>query len=245
MDSNTAHHHHSQASSRNAAIRSKILAKFPSNAYRAKPTGPGPFGPLDPLFARRARAAGGRGPQPRRAALALAIASVAGLSLLASACSGSSGASPGSSNVSRPGDPMAYAACMRSHGVPDFPDPPSNNIIQRPSRTDLRSPIFQAAYRACRSLNPSGGSMPPQQEAQVQRQMLAFARCMRSHGVPAFPDPNNHGGFRVTTGQIDPNSPIVSAAAAACRSTLGANGASGGMTADDLVRAAAGTLNHK
>jgi len=187
------------------------------------------------IFARRARTADGRGPQPRRAALALAIASVAGLSLLASACSGSSGASPGSSNASKQ-DPLAYAACMRSHGVPNFPDPPDDHTIQKPSHTDLQSPIFQAAYRSCRHLNPSGGSMPPQQQAQLVRQERAFARCMRSHGVPEFPDPTDDGAFTVTAGQIDPNSPIVTRAVAACRSTLRA---SGKMTAEQLVQGAA------
>jgi hypothetical protein len=65
---------------------------------------------------------------------------------------------------------------------------------------------------------------------------------MRSHGVPEFPDPNNDGGFRVTAGQIDPNSPIVTAAAAACRSTLRVRG---GLTAGQLVQGAAGTLKRK
>jgi hypothetical protein len=185
------------------------------------------------IFARRARTADGRGPQPRRAALALAIASVAGLSLLASACSGSSGASPGSSNASKQ-DPMAYAACMRSHGVPNFPDPPDDHTIQKPSDTDLQSPIFQAAYRACRHLNPSGGSPPPAgQQAQLVRQMVAFARCMRSHGVPEFPDPTDDGSFQFTAGQIDRNSPIVTRAVAACQSTLRG---SGHMIAEHLIQ---------
>jgi ABC-type phosphate transport system substrate-binding protein len=71
--------------------------------------------------------------------LALALAAAVGLSLLASACGGhSSGAkvaqvgtnkdtkSSGSSNASGSGDPVAYSACMRSHGVGNFPDPDSN-----------------------------------------------------------------------------------------------------------------------
>jgi hypothetical protein len=52
--------------------------------------------------------------------------------------------------------------------------------------------------------------------------MLAFAKCMRSHGVPAFPDPQVESSgtqLQLNSGQIDPNSPIVKAAIAACRST--------------------------
>lgn len=63
-----------------------------------------------------------------------------------------------------------------------------------------------------------------------QNQLLAFAKCMRSHGVPNFPDPqvvNGHLNIGATQGQIDPSSPIVTAAMAACRSTLGANSARG------------------
>jgi len=128
---------------------------------------------------------------------------------------------------------------MRSHGVPNFPDPRSDGSVQIPSRTDLRSPAYLAAYRACRSLAPSRGSSSPQLDEQLQRRVLAFAKCMRSHGVPEFPDPdvlNGRTHVRVVAGQIDPNSPIVTAAVAACRSKL----AGGGISADNLVQGAAG-----
>ena len=57
-----------------------------------------------------------------------------------------------------------------------------------------------------------------------QDQLLAFAKCVRAHGVPAFPDPqavNGHINFPHAAGQIDPSSPVVTAAMAACRSKLG------------------------
>jgi hypothetical protein len=63
----------------------------------------------------------------------------------------------------------------------------------------------------------------------LQAQMLAFAKCMRSHGVPAFPDPQVENGgtthLQVTAGQIDPNSPVVKAAMVACRSKFASKGA--------------------
>jgi hypothetical protein len=52
---------------------------------------------------------------------------------------------------------------------------------------------------------------------------------MRSHGVSAFPDPQIENGalqLKVNPGQIDPNSPIVKAAANACRGKLSASDAS-------------------
>ena len=69
--------------------------------------------------------------------------------------------------------------------------------------------------------------------------MLAFAECMRSHGVPKFPDPQvDNGGthMQVTAGQIDPNSPIVKAAIATCRSKF----ADGAIEAQKLLNGLAG-----
>jgi hypothetical protein len=193
----------------------------------------------------------------RSAAIVVAGAALAGLALIAAGCGGSSGAKvaqigttssangSASSSASGSGDPQAFSACMRSHGVPTFPDPDSSGRIQIPSSIDDRLPTVRAAYRACRNLAPGEGSLSGQGDVMQQDQLLAFAKCMRSHRVPAFPDPqvvNDHIRIRVTPGQIDPNSPIVTAAAAACRSTLGANSASG---AEKLVQGAAGPTRGK
>jgi hypothetical protein len=139
---------------------------------------------------------------------------------------------------------------MRAHGVAAFPDPDSNGNIRTPpgSASAKDSAAFRSAYGSCRALapngllvNPSEGILSAQQEARLQQQMLAFAACMRSHGVPTFPDPtvaNGHIHLRVDADQrIDANSPIVTAALAACRSKLsGVNGRYAGK----LVAGAAG-----
>jgi hypothetical protein len=174
----------------------------------------------------------------------LALVGATGLTLAASACGGSSSAKVAqvgttSANHPRAHDPEAFSACMRSHGVPTFPDPGSSGTIQVPSSIDDRVPTVRAAYRACRSLAPSEGSITGEGDVLTQDRLLAFAKCMRSHGVLAFPDPqvvNGHIRLHVTAGQIDPSSPIVTAAIAACRSTLGANSAQG---AEKLVQGAA------
>jgi hypothetical protein len=41
---------------------------------------------------------------------------------------------------------------------------------------------------------------------------LAFAKCMRAHGMPSFPDPNGHGGQLGPDSGIDPSSPRFQAA---------------------------------
>jgi hypothetical protein len=166
---------------------------------------------------------------------ALALVGMTGLTLAASACGGSSAgkvAQVGTTGANQPHAHglQAFSVCMRSHGVPTFPDPDSSGRIYVPESIDDRLPTVRAAYRACRSLAPSEGSITGQGDVMRQDQMLAFARCMRSHRVPNFPDPqvvNGHLNIPDTPGQIDPSSPIVTAATAACRSTLGANSARG------------------
>jgi hypothetical protein len=49
---------------------------------------------------------------------------------------------------------------------------------------------------------------------------LAFARCMRAHGVPDFPDPNGQSGQLGPSSGIDPSSPrFQSAINGPCKST--------------------------
>ena len=79
-----------------------------------------------------------------RSARALAIVGVVGLTLLASACGGSSGAhvaqigtTTGPKRSAASDDPNAYSACMRSHGVGNFPDPDSGGALKTQSTTCL------------------------------------------------------------------------------------------------------------
>jgi hypothetical protein len=170
----------------------------------------------------RSRLAAGRATVLQRT---LGFAAVVGLSLLASACGGSSAAkvaqvaTTGSAPGSRPG-PLAFAACMRSHGVPNFPDSDTDGRIHA-AGIDKSSPAFRAARRSCRALEP-GGQLGEQASTQLQRQLLAFAACMRAHGAHTFPDPTitHDGHITLGTQRIDPHSPIFIAAASACRGKL-------------------------
>jgi len=153
----------------------------------------------------------------------LGFAAVIGLSILASAC-GSSGAKvaqvgTGGGTNPRP-HPQTFSACVRSHGVPNFPDADTDGRIHA-AGIDKSSRAFQVAYHSCQGLLP-GGQLGEQRRAQLQGQLLAFARCMRAHGVHTFPDPmiTADGHFGLGTHRIDPNSPIFIAAAAACRGKL-------------------------
>jgi hypothetical protein len=80
---------------------------------------------------------------------------------------------------------------MRTHGVPNFPDPsPGGGIqISGSSGIDPRSPAFQSAQKTCAKLLPGGG--PGRAQVPVGRRlaMVKLAQCMRKHGLPTFPDP--------------------------------------------------------
>jgi hypothetical protein len=52
---------------------------------------------------------------------------------------------------------LAYAQCMQTHGVPQFPDPQPNGAIGLPSGTDPSSPTFRKAQEECKSLLPGSG----------------------------------------------------------------------------------------
>lgn len=119
-----------------------------------------------------------------------------------------------------------FSACMRSHGVRNFPDPSSSGALTFNARNgvDPNSPQFQAAQRACRKYLPNGGNPPsPAEQARMQAQALQFSACMRSHGVPTFPDPQfSQGsvGIKIDKDSVNPNSPQFQAAQKACEKYL-------------------------
>ena len=155
----------------------------------------------------------------RRAGLAAAV--LAPIGLLATACGG------GSSPASAGGGPthvqaaLAYARCMRAHGVPDFPDPDSNGQFN----VDRHSVSSQetAANQVCHHLLNTGDQANAARQQQGLGQALKYARCMRAHGVPNFPDPQTtNGGIGQSSGLvvrlhgINIHSPQFQAANQAC-----------------------------
>jgi hypothetical protein len=168
-----------------------------------------------------------RGPGRRRFPVKRAAATVAvsmGLAALAAGCGGGGNHTPGSSASSSRllAQYFAYSRCMRSHGVPNFPDPSTSGGIgiDLPHSFNTSSPAYLAASQACNALAPMGhpttGS-PNKIAAEVK-----VARCMRSHGDPSFPDPNSQGGF--DRSKFDESSPAFKTAANACKSLIAAMG---------------------
>jgi hypothetical protein len=126
---------------------------------------------------------------------------------------------------------LAYSQCMRSNGVPDFPDPVgtagggyTRNIeVEQGSDLDPSSPQFRAAYQACRSLVPVPAPGQQQQiDEQRRTQALAYSACMRAHGVADFPDPvfDASGEHMTLDSSIDTGSSTFESADAACQPLL-------------------------
>jgi len=97
---------------------------------------------------------------PTAARTAAAITAMAALAMLAAACGGnpSSTGSSGSSNAGRSANSQVginYANCMRSHGVPKYPDPSSSNELANGlpkvslQQLEVSSSQYQAAQNAC------------------------------------------------------------------------------------------------
>jgi len=106
---------------------------------------------------------------------------------MAACGSSSKSTSPDASSASP--QAVKYSDCMRSHGVPNFPDLNANGSVNLPSDINPDAPAFQSAQQACAGQRPGAGSPPPPISLAQQKSFVANAKCMRRHGVPNFPDP--------------------------------------------------------
>jgi hypothetical protein len=149
---------------------------------------------------------------------------------------------------------LAFAQCMRDHGVEDFQDPvvgedggvtfgfrgPGGGAGDGGGGTfgGADRDTVQAAFLACGenlqglAIGPGGGDFDP---SEIQDQLVAFAQCLRDHGIdvddPDFSDfgpqvnqndsQDNGGQGQTFTSpfgpNFDPSDPDVQAAIEACQ----------------------------
>jgi hypothetical protein len=126
--------------------------------------------------------------------------------------------------------------CFRQHGIPTMPDPTvvSSGPAKGQTAFDKRAfaaypqSVVDQAVAACSTALQQAGAPPPNQnQGPTQQQLqarLALARCLRSHGVPNFPDPNPTTGDVTLPPGLTKTSPQLLAAAQACRSLVNAAG---------------------
>jgi hypothetical protein len=146
--------------------------------------------------------------------IGLAVAALLPLSLVA--CSGKPAGSPVASAPQA--GAVGFAQCMRSHGVRNWPDPDSSGIFDKTKVTtqklEVSNSALQAAQNTCQHLLPA---VSVTQQRLNAAQALQFSQCVRSHGVPNFPDPDGSGRIPdPATGGINQGSPQFQAANVAC-----------------------------
>lgn len=81
----------------------------------------------------------------------------------------------------------------------------------------LATVLAGAALCAAACASPGHTERAPDQ-ASYHDQAVTFAKCMRTHGDPSFPDPGPDGGFPNDNGSLRKNSPQFKKAQAACKS---------------------------
>jgi hypothetical protein len=98
-----------------------------------------------------------------------------------------------------------YAQCMRAHGVPE-PDPeilPDGS--SRRGRYDKSSVDRDVRVRAEEACKPYEAVVPADVMAPKLQAMREYSRCMRSHGVEDYPDPDPNGRVQLPREQTDPD----------------------------------------
>jgi hypothetical protein len=152
---------------------------------------------------------------PRLSCLWIAVAVLAAATM--PGC-GSTRQHGGSTNASASG--IRFSRCMRSNGVPNFPDPGPGGYQLDRLGINQQSPAYQSAFNTCEKDLPPSEPSPPV-PASVRRQELALANCMRAHGVPNFPDPNANGDIQFPVTSPIPRSPAFQRAQSGpCRNYL-------------------------
>ena len=143
----------------------------------------------------------------------------------------SSASGPAGSSGSLLQSELEFAQCMRSNGVPNFPDPNANGGFELSVGFDTSSPTVKAAQAKCQKFLPAGPGSGQPPTAQALANMVKVSQCMRRHGIFDFPDPrtsippisgsvgeiaDRDGVILVFPSTIDQQSPAFTRAAAAC-----------------------------
>ena len=139
------------------------------------------------------------------------IAAALLVAALLAGCGGSSGSGVTHQAFHRA---LTAAACMRTNGVPDYPEPRLINGTIRISFTTSINPTTPAVRTAAAKCGDQD-----QLQAEQTRSRIAFVRCMRTHGMLKFPYPTAQGRVpveMVRVQRINPQSPALARVVADC-----------------------------
>lgn len=156
------------------------------------------------------------------------------------ACGGGGGSSTSASGGAGPGEldeaeleegQVEMTECLREHGV-DVPDPVPGqkglmfkSVPGEKGGVNPEDPATKEAFEACEEeVDFKPPESTPEQQEEMEESMLAFAQCMREHGVE-MPDPEFGEGGKVTMRIGGPDGPkmdepAVEAAQEACQDEM-------------------------
>jgi hypothetical protein len=162
------------------------------------------------------------------AALAAVALIGAGCSNADSGTSSTASAASGTGTSTKRDEAVKFSECMRDNGVSAFPDPDASGELTldgavNGSSIDPNGPAWTKAISACKHLQPSGFAGHTRSASQ-QQQALAFARCIREHGVKDFPDPVKDQPLidtrKIPSANVAGGMTILNAAMHACRGAV-------------------------
>jgi hypothetical protein len=128
---------------------------------------------------------------------------------------------------------LAFTKCLREHGIDVDDSGPGTLKGRAGSSSDKKeqgirihgsgdNKKMDAAMKACQKYAPNGGQPPKLDPKQIEA-VRKMAACMRSHGVPSFPDPDKTGLLKLEFIQgksdptLDPENKTFTKAMEACR----------------------------
>ena len=169
----------------------------------------------------------------RRTLRPLAALALAGLIALVGTGCGSNASSESGTASTAPADrsphpkltardkAVKWAACIRAHGVSDFPDPGAKNDVNY--GVSVSRDVFVRAVTACKALQPPG-TLSSKRTPKQQSATLRFAACVRAHGVKDFPDPVNGqpviDTYKIPSSNRPGGMTVLNAATKACGKVL-------------------------
>jgi hypothetical protein len=111
-------------------------------------------------------------------------------------------------------------SCIHAHGAPDFPEPSidaGGHVVFPSSAPDLPATVQAACQSIIDQLPAPAASSAVPVSPRTLQQWLAFAACMRRHGLPQWPDPQPDGSFDLPASIRALPSDAVAPAFQACR----------------------------
>jgi hypothetical protein len=165
----------------------------------------------------------GSGRVGRCRTLAAALAGVVTAVAVLPACSSGSGTPSPADSEDQVW--LAITHCIRTHGMPQWPDPVTgpDGHLMFPADAPHTTAQVQAACRSLFAQLPAdAGATPPPSAADLTK-LREFAVCMRRNGVPDWPDPDASGNFVNVPAAVDVGT-LLKNLPAPCRADMPSGG---------------------